>query len=173
MKRSGRSPHRADLPGAAWRQHCFCCSVNCSCFPFSARLHHPALRAPALAQQEGALTYGSGREHVRLGGGAARRAGSCGTGKGARGDRRRTPAECSRARRHLRPVPGLPGSVIWSVSRRRARPEDCQVSQPLNCVGRLLLPPDSAWEGQGGLWHAAKSTCLQLPLRLRAPIVHK
>ena len=173
MKRSGRSPHRADLPGAAWRQHCFCCSVNCSCFPFSARLHHPALRAPALTQQEGALTYGSGREHVRLGGGAARRAGSCGTGKGVRGDRRRTPAECSRVRRHLRPVPGLPGSVIWDVTRRHARPEGCQVSQPLNCVGRLLLPPASAWEGQGGLWHAAKSTCLQLPLWLRAPIVHK
>ena len=48
-----------------------------------------------------------------------------------------------------------------------------RVSQPLNCVGRLLLPPDSAWEGQGGLWHAVKSTCLQLPLRRRAPIVHK
>ena len=38
------------------------------------------------------------------------------------------------------------------------------------------LPPAAACrglEGQERPWHAAKSTCLQLPLRLRAPIVHK
>jgi hypothetical protein len=41
------------------------------------------------------------------------------------------------------------------------------------------LPPAAACaglatlEGQRRPWHAAKSTCLQLPLRLRAHIVHK